>query len=169
MSCPAGPPIGRSGATPGAAPYFRIDSAPVGGRVSPSDACGGVNYPACGSDSWLEEGVSFSNLETDSLVDGSSRCPPTTARFSRVGTAGPKNGPFGLWNCRAPARWDHPSASDMGPALGVINVGDGGTTMDGRARHAGGGGRRGSSTSPCPRPAPTLRRPPGRCSPRSRR
>jgi hypothetical protein len=29
-----------------------------------------------------------------------------------------------LPRCRAPARWDHPSASDMGPALGVINVGD---------------------------------------------
>jgi hypothetical protein len=28
------------------------------------------------------------------------------------------------YNCRAPARWDHASASDMGPAREVINVGD---------------------------------------------
>src|ERR1700704_3904709 len=26
--------------------------------------------------------------------------------------------------CRAPARRDHPSAREMGPALGVVNVGD---------------------------------------------
>jgi hypothetical protein len=26
--------------------------------------------------------------------------------------------------CRAPARWDHLSASDMGPVRGVVNVGD---------------------------------------------
>jgi len=25
--------------------------------------------------------------------------------------------------CRAPARWDHPSARDMGPVCGVVNVG----------------------------------------------